>query len=142
MYQGLLHTHSGLRYLVLALLVAVIIKSSIGWFSKKPFTALDNKLSLWLLITTHLQFLIGLVLYFVSPFVQFHSETMKDPGIRYWTVEHIFAMLIAVVLITIARVSSKKMTEDAAKHKRLAIFNEMAFFIILLTIWLSGRGIL
>jgi len=142
MYQGLLHTHSGLRYIVLALLLAVIIKASIGWSSKKPFTTLDNKLSLWLLIATHIQFLVGLFLYFVSPFVQLHSGAMKDPGTRYWTVEHIFAMLIAVALITIARISSKKMNDDAAKHKRLAIFNEMALLIIVITIWLGGRGIL
>ncbi|MCI0751129.1 MAG: cytochrome B [Flammeovirgaceae bacterium] len=142
MYQGLLHSHSGLRYIVLILLLAVIVKSTIGWLGKKPFTGIDNKLSLWLLITTHIQFLLGLVLYFQSPWVQFSGDTMGNSQLRYWTVEHVVAMLIAVVLITIARSTSKRMKEDEARHKRLAIFNEMAFFIILITIWLGGRGIL
>lgn len=142
MSTGLLHTHSLLRYFVLILLLAVIIKSMIGWLSNKPFGKTDNKLSLFLLIFTHIQFLVGLILYFVSSMVQFNSETMKNDTLRYWAVEHITGMLIAVVLITAARSTSKKMTEDIKKHKRLAIFNILALIIIIVTIALSGRGIL
>lgn len=139
MYSGLLHGHSGLRYLVLILLVVVIVRSLAGFLRNKPFSQLDNALSLGLLITTHIQLLLGLVLYFVSPFVQFGENTMKDSGIRYWTVEHLVGMLIAVVLITIARTTSKKMTESLAKYKRLAIFNGIALLIIVATIMQSGR---
>jgi hypothetical protein len=142
MSTGLLHTHSLLRYFVLFLLLVVIVKSLIGWLNNKPFGKADNKLSLFLLIFTHIQFLVGLILYFVSNMVQFNSETMKNDTLRYWAVEHITGMLIAVVLITAARSTSKKMTEDIKKHKRLAIFNLLALIIIIVTIALSGRGIL
>ncbi|HEY9048920.1 MAG TPA: cytochrome B [Ohtaekwangia sp.] len=130
MYTGLLHTHSSLRYLVLLLLLAVIFKSLTGFTGKKPFEKLDDKLSLFLLIFTHIQLVVGLILYFVSPFVQFGAQTMSDKATRYWTVEHIFGMLIAVVLITIARATSKRMTDPVAKHKRLFIFNLIALIII------------
>ena len=122
MYTGLLHTHSMLRYLILIALLVVIIKAIVGLTNKQPFTRLDNKLSLYLFIFTHTQLLVGLILYFVSPFVKFGSETMSDKVTRYWTVEHIFGMLVAVVLITLARTTSKRMTDDGAKHKRMFIF--------------------
>jgi uncharacterized membrane protein len=141
MYTGLFHGHSGLRYLVLVLLLVVIVRSIAGFLRNKPFNQLDNALSLGLLITTHIQFLLGLILYFVSPSVQFNENTMKDSVLRYWAVEHLVGMLIAVVLITIARSTAKRMTESLAKHKRLAIFNSIALLIIIATIMQSGRTV-
>jgi len=142
MYTGLLHTHSLLRYFILIALVVVIVKAVIGLMQKQPYGKWDNKLSLYLFIFTHMQLLAGLILYFVSPFVKFGSTTMSDKVTRYWTVEHIFAMLIAVVLITMARTTSKRMSNDAAKHKRMAIFNFVALVVIVAMIWLSGRPLL
>jgi len=141
MYTGLLHTHTFLRYLVLIGLLVVIIKAIIGLSSKQPYTNLDNKLSLFLFIFTHTQLLVGLILYFVSPFVKFGSDTMSDKTTRYWTVEHIVGMLAAVVLITLARSTTKRMTDDASKHKRMFIFNFVALVVIITMIFLSGRRI-
>ena len=142
MYTGLLHTHSLLRYFILIALVVVIVKAVIGMVNKQPYGKWDNKLGLYLFIFTHMQLLVGLILYFDSPFVKFGSDTMSDKTTRYWTVEHIFAMLIAVVLITLARTTSKRMSSDEAKHKRMAIFNFVAFAVIVAMIWLSGRPLL
>lgn len=142
MYTGLLHTHSLLRYFILIALVVVIIKGLIGLINKQPYGKWDNKLGLYLFIFTHMQLLAGIILYFVSPFVQFGPETMSDKVTRYWTVEHIFSMLVAVVLITLARTTSKKMTNDADKHKRMVIFNFVALVVILTMIWHSGRPLL
>jgi hypothetical protein len=142
MYTGLLHAHSSLRYAVLILLIVVIVLSLLGWVNKKPYTSLDNRVGLFLFIFTHLQLLVGLILFFVSPFVQFSGAAMKDPSTRYWLVEHSTAMIIAIVLITLARTTSKKLASGEAKHKRMFIFNTVALIIILVTIWLSGRGII
>jgi uncharacterized membrane protein len=141
MYNALLHTHSSLRYLVLLLLVIVTVMSLLGWLNKRTFSKTNDKLSLWLLIITHVQFLAGLFLYFVSPFVQFSGTTMKDHTTRYWTVEHGFMMLLAIALITVARVSHKKLATDEAKHKRLFILNAVALLIIVIAILYGGRGL-
>lgn len=141
MYTGLLHSHSLLRYIVLILLIIVIIQSLLGWLNKKPYGALDNRMGLFLFIATHTQLLLGIILFFVSPFVQFTGAAMKDASTRYWLVEHNTAMIIAVVLITLARTTSKKMQDSTAKHQRMFIFNTIALVIILVTIALSGRGI-
>jgi L-cystine uptake protein TcyP (sodium:dicarboxylate symporter family) len=141
MYHGLLHSHSLLRYFVLILLLVVIVQALIGLMNNQPFGKLNNKLSLWLLIFTHIQMLVGLVLYFKSSWVQFGDTTMKDDTLRYWTVEHIFGMLIAVVLITVARATSKRLPTDQAKHKRLLILNTIALVIIIATVLLSDRSL-
>lgn len=142
MYNGLLFAHSYLRYIILVLLIIVIVTSLMGLLNKKPHTSTDNKLGLFLFISTHLQLLIGLILFFVSPVVQFSGEAMKNAATRYWLVEHNTAMLIAIVFITLARTTSKKMVDGQAKHKRMFIFNAIALVIIVLTISMSDRGFL
>lgn len=136
MYPLLVQLHSYLRYFVLFFLLLVIIRSFYFWQKKLVFNNQTNKLSLYLLIVTHLQLVLGLILYFISPNVQLThmASAMKDPIIRYWTVEHITLMIIAVVLITIARLSMKKIKADTAKHKRLFFLNIIALVFILVAI--------
>src|SRR5690349_7558183 len=100
--------HSIPRYLVLIALVGVIIQSLVGLSQNKPYGKLENKAGLYLFIFTHTQLLIGLILYFTSPVVIFSGASMKDSVARYWLVEHSFIMLTAIVLITMARITSKK----------------------------------
>lgn len=142
MYSLLLDVHSIIRYIVLILLLVVIIKSLLGWLSKSHFTGTDNKLALFLLISAHIQLLVGLALYFTSPFVQFNASTMKDKLTRYWSVEHISMMIIAIILITIAKSSLKRLTTDESKFKRLFIFNAIALLLVVVAITMSGRGLL
>ena len=140
MYTQLLQTHSILRYFVLILLIIVIVNSFLGFSNKKAFGKTDNMLGLTLFSLTHTQFLIGILLFFVSPLVQFNGAAMKDPLLRYWTSEHNVMMLTAIVLITLARITSKKMKDDTAKHRRMLIFNMMALIIILIGIAMTQRG--
>lgn len=140
MHHTLLATHSILRYLILIFLLIVIVQSLMGWLGKKPYTSTDNRTGLFLFILTHTQLLVGIILFFVSPVVMFSGEAMKEPATRYWLVEHNTAMLVAIVFITLARTTSKKMQTDEAKHRRLFIFNVIALVIILATVAMSGRG--
>ncbi len=140
--ETLILVHSYLRYFVLLALVLVILKSTIGWVQGKPYGKWDNKLGLYLMIFTHMQFLVGVIVYFSSDLVQFAGASMKNPELRYWLVEHSSMMLIAIVLITMARVTSKKMTADVAKHRRMVVFNLLALVMILVAISMSGRGLI
>lgn len=140
MLDLLLLTHSVLRYFILVFLLIVIVRSFMGWQKKSLYLPLDDKFSLWLFMFTHTQLLIGLIVYFISPVVIFSAASMKDTVARYWLVEHITMMVIAIVLITVARITAKKMADAVAKHKRLFIFNTIALLIILLAIAQSGRG--
>lgn len=140
MQDLLILTHSVLRYFVLGFLVIVIVRAFSGWQKKAEFTALDDKMSLWLFIMTHTQLLFGLILYATSPKVIFSGASMKDSLDRYWLVEHISMMLIAIVLITMARITAKKISEAAAKHRRLFIFNTVALIIVVVTIILMTKA--
>ena len=134
----LLTVHSLLRYVLLILLVVSIVKAFSGWFGKKQYPPGDKKLALFTLISTHLQLVIGLVLYFISPNVKAGmadmGEAMKNPMLRFWTVEHLSMMLIAIVLITLGYSLAKRGKDDETKHKRVAIFFLLALIIIFISI--------
>jgi len=138
MLTGILHIHSLLRYILLIFLLISIIKSLSGWFGKKPYLPGDKKVALFTLISAHLQLVIGLLLYFISPTVKVGlanmSTAMKDSGLRFWTVEHISMMLLAIILITLGYSRAKRGKEDAVKHKRVAIFFLLALIVIFLAI--------
>lgn len=140
MHNLLLLTHSVFRYFALVFLIIFVIRSFMGWINKSPYNSLDEKLGLWLFMVIHTQLVLGLILFFVSPVVVFSSESMKDATSRYWLVEHSSMMLIAIVLITVARISTKKLTDSAVKYKKLFIYNGIALLLIVAAIMQSGRG--
>jgi hypothetical protein len=141
-YQIFLYLHSGFRYIVLLLLLLAIIRAWADWLGKKSYSEGQRKLNMFAMISLHTQLLIGLVLYFLSPFVQFNSTTMKDDTTRYWTVEHLTAMIIAIAIVTIGHSRSKKAALPEGKHKAIAIFYTLGLVIIVATIILSQRGLL
>jgi hypothetical protein len=130
-YNIVKELHSGFRYIVFVLILLAIIQSLIGWLGKSPYTEGNRKINLFTLISAHTQLLIGIVLYFLSPLVQFNSETMKNDTTRYFTVEHWVMMIIAIVLITIGHSKSKKLVLPEAKHKTIAIFYGIAVLVII-----------
>lgn len=107
MYEGLLHAHSGLRWIVLILIIINIFNAIGGLTGNKIFTSKDKKLSFYALIFTHIQALLGLALYFMSPKVQFSGNTMSNSMLRFFTMEHTLMMLIAIVLVTIGNRMAK-----------------------------------
>ncbi|KHJ37724.1 hypothetical protein PBAC_20440 [Pedobacter glucosidilyticus] len=131
MYTGLVHTHSLLRYVVLILILVAIVQSLTA--GSKPYTEGNRKINLFTLISAHIQLVLGLVLYFMSPSVDFSQ--MSNPVTRYWNVEHISMMIIAIVLITVGHSKSKKAVEAKAKHKAIGVFYSIALLIILAAIF-------
>ena len=121
METGLLHIHSLFRWLTVIFLIVAIFKSLRGWVGKKEYNKSDNIVALLLLSFTHLQFLIGLGVYVLRGW-HHQMKNMADATIRFWAMEHGLTMLIAIVLITIGRVKSKKAATDFLKHKKGAIF--------------------
>lgn len=113
------------------MVLLAIIQSLFGWLGKKPYTEVNRRVNLFALISAHTQLLIGIVLYILSPNVQFNSSTMKTETTRYFTVEHWLMMVIAIVLITIGHSKSKKIILPEGKHKTIAIFYIIAFLIII-----------
>jgi membrane protein DedA with SNARE-associated domain len=103
----------------------------LGWLSKSPFTPFNKRVALFTLISAHTQLLIGFVLYFISPLVQFNAGTMKNDTTRYFTVEHWVMMIIAIALITIGYSKSKKLVLPEAKHRVIFIFYGIAILVVM-----------
>jgi len=123
------------------LVVVAILVAFVGWFGKKSYTDGNRKLNLFAMISVHTQFLIGLILYFVSPYVQFTSITMKDTTLRYWTMEHAVMMLFAIALITVGHSRAKKTVLHEGKFRVIAISYSLALLVIVVAILQSGRGL-
>ncbi|WP_299824763.1 hypothetical protein [uncultured Pontibacter sp.] len=143
MYTGLQHLHSYLAYLVLLGLLVSIIMALAGWFGNKPFTDKDRKAGLFGLIPTHLQWVVGLILYFVSPLglENFSGAGMKDSVSRLYFLEHPLMMIIAVVLITIGYAKVKRQVQSGNGFKTIAILYGIALILILARIpWISWPG--
>ena len=131
MYNGLIHAHSGFRWLVVIFLIIAILKSFMAMKNKQAFTKSDNLIALLLLSFTHLQFVIGLAIYFMGGKLAFLAASMKISEARFWSLEHGLLMILAIILITIGRVKSKKAATDELKHKKGLVFYSIAFLIIL-----------
>lgn len=128
------HAHSGLRWLVLISLIIAIVNAVGKTSGKVAFTDKDKKINLFTLIFTHVQLLIGLVLYFISPKVIFSSEAMKSDALRFFLVEHSLLMIIAVILITIGYSRSKKALDAGKKFKSVLIFYLLGLILMLIGI--------
>ena len=136
MYNGLLHLHNFLRWVILLLLLIAIIQS----FSKRGGLL---KTSLFLLIAAHTQFLIGLYQWLTGNFgyklieSNGFSEVMKNSAQRFWAIEHIAGTLIAIGLITVARGKIKSGNYNAASWMYL-----VALILILAVVpWPFREGI-
>ncbi|EAQ42927.1 hypothetical protein [Polaribacter sp. MED152] len=127
--------HSYWAYLVLAILIFAVINAIIGLTQKKQFTDKDLRIGLFTLIVTHIQLLIGLAWYFMSPWFEAltndASTVMKTKAVRLLAVEHPSMMIIAIILITIGWSKHKKKTTSEGKFKTFAIFYGLGLLVIL-----------
>ena len=127
--------HSYWAYIVLAILIFAVVNAIIGLKQKKKFTDKDLRLGLFTLIVSHIQLLIGLGWYFMSPMYKAlkanGGEIMGNKAARLIAVEHPIMMILAIVLITIGWSKHKKKTEDTAKFKTFVVFYGVALLLIL-----------
>lgn len=135
---GLLHTHSLLRWIMLILLIITIVRAYGGWKGNRQYHTNDRKLALYTFIFAHLQLLIGFVLYFVSPTVKLAladmGSAMKDKVLRFWAVEHILTMVIAILLITIGYSLAKRAANDIQRYKAIFMYYLAGLILILISI--------
>ncbi len=128
--------HSYWAYLAVLLLVIAVINAIIGLTQNKEFSAKDLRISLFTLIVMHIQLLIGLGWYFMSPAYKMikeigMGEVMKESGLRLLAVEHPLMMIIAIIFITIGWSKHKKQNTDKGKFKTIAIFYGLGLLFVL-----------
>lgn len=143
MYNGLVHAHSGLRWIAIFLLIFAIIKFFSGKAGNKTFSPRDKKTALFSMIVLHLQLVIGLALYFMGNFPGLMKERgMGDTYARFYGMEHILMMVIAIALITFGYSSAKRMSMDTKKFSRLSYTYLIGFILIMAAIPWPFREVL
>jgi hypothetical protein len=131
MYHFIQKFHSGWAYIALLTLVIAVVNAIIGLTSNKEFSAKDRKIALFALIAIHIQLVVGIIIYFVSPLGKASLGNMKDAALRLTSLEHPILNIIAIVLITIGWSKHKKLLESKAKFKSFAIFYSLGLVLIL-----------
>lgn len=138
MYYVLLILHSLVRWLVLGSLLFAIYRAYRGWILTKQYTLFDSRVRILATTIAHIQLVIGLWLYFISPVVSYflhHLGTaIRMHEIRFFGMEHITMMLIAIVVITIGSARAKRKATDQDKFRTMAIWFTIGLLLILSSI--------
>lgn len=145
MYALFVVVHSLLRWVVVIAAVAAVGRALMGWFQGKSWAKLDDRLGLIYTSAMDTQLLVGLVLYFIlSPLTQTAFQdfgaAMQTFQLRFFAVEHIVLMVLAVVVAHVARMAVKRAEGDKAKHQRAALIFGLSIVLVLLSIpwWRSA----
>ena len=136
MYMFVLFAHNIFRWVVLIAGIVTVVMSFVGWFSKSDWTRTNEKMGMAYVSLIDMNVLLGLLLYiFLSPitkavFANF-GAAMGDNTLRFFAVEHIFGMIVALAAAHVGRVLTKKATEPLKKHRTVAIWYTLSLLIIL-----------
>ncbi len=131
--NGLTAAHSGMRWIVLILIIAAIFNAIAAKKSGK-YEKKDKMLNLFAMVFLHIQLLVGIVLYFMSTKVTFFEGWMKEAIPRFYGMEHVLLMLIAITLVTIGRKKAEKASLAENKHAAIIKFYAIGLILILAAI--------
>ena len=142
MYTTLLVLHSWIRWIALVAVVGTTLAAIRGKVSGSD--SLADRWGMVAMTALDLQLLLGLLLYFVvSPnmrtILDNFGAAMKDPGLRFWAVEHTSSMFAAIALAHVGRVLARKAPTPAAKRTRLLVCFGVATVLIVLGMPWPGR---
>jgi hypothetical protein len=138
MYPTLLIFHSLFRWLVLGTLATSIYRAYIGFSNNKTFSKVDNSLRHWTATTTHIQLIIGIILYTKSPLIKYFlgnfNATIHVWEVSFFGVVHSLLMITSIVLVTIGSALAKRKKTDREKYKTMLIWFSIALLIIFIAI--------
>lgn len=120
MYQTLIPFHSVIRWLLVAGIAYCLFKSIVGLVTKSPYNKLDKFVRSATSAISHIQLIIGFILYFKSPIVSYFrtkgSGSLRIDDFTFFGIYHIAFMILAILLITIGAAKAKRAVTDLDKH--------------------------
>ncbi len=144
MYSAALFMHSWIRWAVVLAGLYAFVRAALGTSRRSPWTPADDRAGFWFGTVLDLQMLVGLILYFLlSPLTSaaLHNfgGAMKDPILRFWAVEHVVGMIIAIALVHVGRARARR-TDSLRRHRVAAIFFGLALVVIVASIPWPGSS--
>lgn len=139
MYLTILTLHSALRWAVIFCGLWALVRAYTGLGARRAWMPSDDAAGRWFTISMDGQFLLGLVLYgLLSPITRKAftdmGTAMRDGVLRFWAVEHVTLMLVALALAHIGRARTRKAADPARRHRAAAIFYTLALVAVLAAI--------
>ncbi|MEP1097007.1 MAG: cytochrome B [Cyclobacteriaceae bacterium] len=135
MYNFFVQFHSGIRWLILLAAIIVVVKSLIGLFAGSNYSKFDKIVAISFTMFMRVQFVLGVVLYFfLSPYTSKFTFNMSDATERFWSVEHILLMFLAIGAAEMGSKISGKSDDAQVKFKFQAIFFGISLLLILVGI--------
>ncbi|MDO1446425.1 hypothetical protein Q0590_09210 [Rhodocytophaga aerolata] len=138
MYSTLLFLHSLLRWLVLISLTYAIFRAYKGYRFTLPFTKKDDTIRHWTATISHLQLMVGVVLYSQSPVVSYFFGSSDYPKESteplFFAIIHLAMMIVAILVITIGSALAKRKETDKEKFSTMFYFFATALALILIAI--------
>ena len=137
MYTFFLAVHNILRWIALILAIIVLVRAYWGWFGGREWTSTDRRVGSFYSISLDVQILLGLLLYFVfSPLTRVSLNNfggvMSNPDLRFFALEHVLYMVLAVILAHVGVIPARRAEEDNARHRRAAIWFSLSLITLLL----------
>lgn len=138
MFPIILTLHSLVRWLVLISLLFAVYRGFRGWRSGNLFSAFDNAVRHWTATIAHIQLILGLWLYFISPltdyFMNHFSEAVHERTLRFFGMEHSLVMFVAITVITIGSAKARRQLTSKGKYKTMALWYTVGLFLILTSV--------
>jgi uncharacterized membrane protein YozB (DUF420 family) len=137
MYNFVLAVHNILRWIVLVLLIFALVRAYWGWFGKREWEPTDTRVGRFYSISLDIQLLLGLILYFfLSPLTKIalgdFGTAMANTDLRYFAIDHVFMMVLAIILAHVGVATAKRAEESDSKYRRAAIWFSLSLIAILL----------
>lgn len=133
-YLILVHVHSVIRWFILVFLIYSLVVSFTKWRGAGVLSKRDSLIAALTVHFSHFQLLAGFILYFVSYKVMFDSEALASPMIRFFTIDHMATMVLAITCLTIGNIKAKRASDPKQKAKLIFIWFLIAFILMMVAI--------
>jgi hypothetical protein len=139
MYTVFLAIHNILRWIVIILAAIALVRAYLGWFGRRDWTETDRKVGIFFASAVDTQLLLGLILYFflspvTRPIFSNFNLAMQNPETRFFGLEHILWMVMAVFLVHVGNVLSRRADLPSKSHMAAALWYTLAVVLILVAI--------
>jgi hypothetical protein len=139
LYNIVLALHNIVRWIVLITAILALVRAYMGWLQGREWSGRDRQTGVFFTSALDIQLLLGLILFFISPWTRAlltgnFTGMMSDPTMRFFSIEHVPFMILAVVLAHIGSARARRATDAAAKFRQSAIFFSLSVLVIILII--------
>jgi hypothetical protein len=142
MYSYILIPHIIISILLLLVVLFVLIRSFLGFFSKVNFSKfIDINIPIFAVSLLYLELILGMMLYgiHINELSTLVSQENANSyfSARFWAVEHTILMMFAIVFGHLGLVYAKNLEEDKEKFQKNFLYFGLSFLLIIFSVGMN-----